>query len=106
MSDVFDEVRLAASVFENSPEAIMITDREGRILRTNRAFTDITGYSLEEVRGKNPRLLQSGRHGPEFYAEIWRALEVTGAWRGEIRPTTVVSDEHVSSTVRPGGRAS
>jgi diguanylate cyclase (GGDEF)-like protein/PAS domain S-box-containing protein len=84
VSEVFDEVRLAASVFENSPEAIMITDREGRILRTNRTFTEITGYSLEEVRGRNPRLLQSGRHGPEFYAEIWRSLETTGAWRGEI----------------------
>jgi diguanylate cyclase (GGDEF)-like protein/PAS domain S-box-containing protein len=84
VSDVFDEVRLAASVFENSPEAIMITDREGRILRTNRAFTEITGYSLDEVRGRNPRLLQSGRHGPDFYADMWRSLQLTGAWRGEI----------------------
>jgi len=84
LSDIFEEVRLAASVFENSPEAIMITDAEGRILRTNRAFAEITGYSPEEVLGRNPRLLRSGRHGPEFYAAMWRSLELTGAWRGEI----------------------
>jgi diguanylate cyclase (GGDEF)-like protein/PAS domain S-box-containing protein len=82
--DILEEIRLAASVFENSPEAIMITDPEGRILRTNRAFTEITGYSTEETIGKNPRLLASGRHGPEFYAAMWRSLELTGAWRGEI----------------------
>jgi diguanylate cyclase (GGDEF)-like protein/PAS domain S-box-containing protein len=84
VSEILDEVRLAASVFENSPEAIMITDAGGRILRTNRAFTEITGYSPEEVRGRNPRLLQSGRHGPDFYAAMWRSLDSTGAWRGEI----------------------
>lgn len=84
MSDILAEVRLAASVFENSPEAILITDPDGRILRVNRAFAEITGYSPEEVVGRNPRLLGSGRHGPEFYAAMWRSIERTGAWRGEI----------------------
>ena len=84
MSDIFEEVRLAASVFENSPDAIMITDAEGRILRVNGAFTEITGYSPAEVVGRNPRLLASGRHEPEFYAAMWRSIERTGAWRGEI----------------------
>ena len=84
MSDVLQEVRLAASVFENSPDAIVIADAQGRIVRTNRAFTEITGYPPEEVAGSDPRLLTSGRHGPEFYAAIRRSLEHTGGWRGEI----------------------
>jgi len=84
VSDILAEVRLAASVFENSPEAILITDPDGRILRVNRAFAEITGYSPEEVVGRNPRLLGSGRHGPEFYAAMWHSIELTGAWRGEI----------------------
>ena len=84
MSDILEEVRLAASVFENSPEAIVITDAQGRIVRTNRAFTEITGYPPEEVAGRNPLLLASGRQGPEFYTAMQRSLELTGAWRGEI----------------------
>jgi PAS domain S-box-containing protein len=52
VSDIFEEVRLAASVFENSPDAIIITDADGCILRVNRAFTEITGYSHEEVLGR------------------------------------------------------
>ena len=84
MNDVLAEARLAASVFENSPDAIVITDAEGRILRVNQAFTRITGYAAEEVAGRNPRLLGSGRHEPEFYAAMWRSIERTGAWRGEI----------------------
>jgi diguanylate cyclase (GGDEF)-like protein/PAS domain S-box-containing protein len=84
VSDILDEVRLAASVFENSPDAIVITDRDGRILRVNRAFTEITGYPPEEAVGGDPRLLKSGRHGPEFYAAMWGSIERTGAWRGEI----------------------
>jgi diguanylate cyclase (GGDEF)-like protein/PAS domain S-box-containing protein len=82
--DVVEDVRLAASVFENSPDAIMITDRGGRILRVNRAFTEITGYSSVEVTGGNPRLLSSGRHGPEFYGAMWSSIERDGGWRGEI----------------------
>jgi diguanylate cyclase (GGDEF)-like protein/PAS domain S-box-containing protein len=84
VSDVLEEVRLAASVFENNPEAILITGADARILRVNRAFTEITGYSNEEVVGRNPSLLGSGRHGPEFYAAMWRSIELTGTWRGEI----------------------
>jgi diguanylate cyclase (GGDEF)-like protein/PAS domain S-box-containing protein len=84
VSEILAEVRLAASVFENSPEGIVITDTDGRILRVNRAFAEITGYSAEEIVGRNPRLLGSGRHGPEFYAAMWRSIELAGAWRGEI----------------------
>ena len=79
-----ERARLAAIVFENAGEGIMVTDPEGEIVSVNSAFTAITGYTAEEVTGKNPRLLQSGRHDAKFYAVMWDALAKTGRWRGEI----------------------
>jgi len=78
------ELRLAASVFENTLEGIIITDTEGTILSVNPAFTDISGYSASEVIGQNPSMLRSQRHTPEFYGELWAALQQDGHWRGEI----------------------
>ena len=77
-------LQLAASVFENTTEGILITDREGNIQSTNPAFTAITGFTAEEALGRNPRILQSGRQSPDFYAEMWQALTATGHWQGEI----------------------
>lgn len=77
------ELRIAATAFE-SQEAMMITDANAVILRVNRAFTDITGYSAEEVVGKTPSLLKSGRHDAAFYAAMWETIGRTGAWQGEI----------------------
>lgn len=77
------ELRIAAAAFETS-HGIMVTDVNGLILRVNRAFTEMTGYSTEEVMGRTPSLLKSGRHGNEFYAEMWRQLIDTGNWSGEI----------------------
>lgn len=77
------ELRLAATTFETD-EAIMITAADGRILRVNAAFSRITGYRQEDVVGRNPRLFKSGLHGAEFYREVWRSLEQTGRWQGEI----------------------
>ena len=79
-----DRLRLAASVFTNAREGIAIADASGAILEVNEMFTHITGYTREEVLGKNPRLLQSGLHSPEFYAEMWRSLREEGRWSGEI----------------------
>ncbi|MDO8250086.1 MAG: EAL domain-containing protein [Rhodoferax sp.] len=76
-------LRIAATAFE-SQEAMMITDAKSVILRVNRAFTDITGYSAEEVVGKTPNLLKSGRHDAVFYATMWETLRRTGAWQGEV----------------------
>jgi len=76
--------RLAASVFQESPLGIIITDEKANILRVNQAFTDITGYTAEEATGKNPRLLQSGRHDEGFYQNLWTSLNETGCWEGEI----------------------
>ncbi len=75
---------LAATVFEHSREGIVITDGAGDILAVNPAFTAITGYGEEEVLGRNPRLLQSGRQEPDFYAAMWAAINEAGHWQGEI----------------------
>ena len=77
------ELRVAATAFEAS-EGMMITDPDGNIMRVNKAFTDITQYSAEEVIGKNPKLLRSGRHDPAFYQHMWESILVEGSWRGEI----------------------
>ena len=79
-----ENLRLAAKVFENSTEGIIITDAQANILHVNRAFTSITGYSEAEVIGKNPRLLRSGRHDADFYQALWASLIEYGYWQGEI----------------------
>lgn len=77
-------MRLAAKVFENALEGVVITNKNAEILLVNRAFTKITGYSAEEVMGKNPRILGSGRQPPEFYGEMWASLTEHAQWQGEI----------------------
>ncbi|MGY6276030.1 EAL domain-containing protein [Methylomonas sp. MgM2] len=77
------ELRVAATTFE-SHEAIAVTDADGTILRVNRAFSEITGYSAQEVIGQNPRILSSGYHDRHFYQEMYRALENNNQWKGEI----------------------
>lgn len=79
-----DALKLAESVFNESFEAILITNRDGHILRINPAFTRITGYSSTDVIGKNPRLLSSKYHDKAFYEGFWRSLLNEGVWRGEI----------------------
>ncbi|MFM8333513.1 MAG: putative bifunctional diguanylate cyclase/phosphodiesterase [Candidatus Methylumidiphilus sp.] len=81
---VEDELNLAASVFANAVEGIIITDRNGLILRVNKAFCAITGYAPEDVVGKNPRMLSSGRHDRAFYQAMWQRLESVGEWQGEV----------------------
>ncbi|MDP3308815.1 bifunctional diguanylate cyclase/phosphodiesterase [Methylotenera sp.] len=77
------ELRIAATAFE-SQEGIMIADMNRDILRVNRAFTKITGYSAEEVIGKNPRILSSGLHTANFYEKLWDKISQDGSWQGEI----------------------
>lgn len=76
--------RLAASVFENTTEGILITDVQGTIQFVNPAFTTITQYEPGEAIGKNPRILQSGRQNHEFYQSMWRSILEFGHWQGEI----------------------
>lgn len=79
-----ERLRLAASVFENTDEGVIITDANARILDVNKAFTRIQGYSREEVIGKNPRIFKSGHHDQSFFRDMWRNLNETGHWRGEM----------------------
>jgi len=79
-----DKVELAAAVFEHGAEAVIITDNEANIIRTNKAFTKITGYEESEVIGKNPSILSSGKHDPDFYKNMWLEISKYGKWQGEI----------------------
>ncbi len=80
---VEDELHRLASAVEHSASTIVITDTTPRIQYVNPAFTRVTGYTLDEVRGRNPRLLKSGRHPLEFYQELWSTLLRGEVWRGE-----------------------
>jgi diguanylate cyclase (GGDEF)-like protein/PAS domain S-box-containing protein len=77
------DLRIAATAFE-SQEGMMITDANSVIVRVNRAFTQITGYSAQEAIGQTPRMLKSGRHDEAFYRDMWTAVQRTGGWQGEI----------------------
>lgn len=75
---------LSNMVFENTAEGIIVTDAQNRIINVNRAFSDIFGYSPDEVLGRTPDLLKSGKHDRDFYHELWRSLELENNWKGEI----------------------
>jgi len=77
------DLRVAATAFE-SQEGMVITDSSNVILRINRAFTDITGYTSEDVVGRTLSMFDTGRHEASFYAEIWSAIRRDGSWQGEI----------------------
>ncbi len=79
-----EQRRLAATMFEESNEGVLITDALGRIQRVNRAFTVVTGYTEREVVGKTPAVLSSGRHDAAFYRDMWERLVNVGGWMGEI----------------------
>ncbi len=78
-----EQIRIAATAFE-AQEGILITDVEQRILRVNGAFSDMTGYSAQEVIGDTPRLLKSFRHDRRFFVDMWRSIDQEGVWQGEI----------------------
>ena len=78
------QLRLVSRVFDRAAEGVMITDDEQRILTVNDSFTEVTGYTRDEVIGKTPTILQSGKQGPDFYSEMWDTLQSRGWWQGEI----------------------
>ena len=77
------ELRIAAVAFE-SQHSMMVTDARRVILRVNRAFTRVTGYAAEEVVGKTPSVLASGLHDARFFRAMWKTIERTGGWQGEV----------------------
>ncbi|MBC8014572.1 MAG: sensor domain-containing diguanylate cyclase [Sporomusaceae bacterium] len=78
------ELMLAARVYQSILEGILVTDRTSVILSANKALTNITGYSSEELVGQQPNILKSGQHDDSFYQDIWESLAAKGEWEGEI----------------------
>ena len=76
--------RLIGGFLDHTAEAILITDARTRIAYVNRSFTRVTGYTLKDVSGKTPRVLHSGRQTAPFYAHMWKCINASGRWQGEI----------------------
>ncbi len=79
-----DDLKLADMVYQNSSEAMMITDYENKIIAINPSLSKITGYSESELIGQNPNILSSGKQSAEFYQTMWEEIILTGSWQGEI----------------------
>lgn len=79
-----NDLKIAAKVFDTSSEAILITNADNKIINVNAAFSYLTGYSKENVLGKNPNLLSSGKQDKAFYERLWTTLQAKGRWQGEI----------------------
>lgn len=78
------ELRLTASVFQNTLEGIIITDASVNIVSVNAALINLSGFPKEELIGSNPRILKSERHDEAFWRHVWESLHATGQWQGEI----------------------
>ena len=78
-----EQLRIAAAAFE-AQEGIAILAADRRILRVNRAFTEITGYANEDVVGKTPNQLRSDKHDDAFYQTLWDRIDRKGSWKGEV----------------------
>lgn len=76
--------RLANTVFESVGEALLITDAEANIVAVNHAYTELTGWAMDEILGQNPRFRRSGRHDSDFYQAMWSQLLESGSWQGEL----------------------
>ena len=79
-----ESLSLYAKIFAQSGEAIMVTDANNRIVAVNPAFERLTGYTLEDVQGRDPKLLASQRTPRQTYRELWQSLSTTGFWQGEL----------------------
>jgi PAS domain S-box-containing protein len=102
-----EQLRLLSTAVESAVNGIAITDRQGRLLWINPAFTQLTGYSMNEAVGQNPRLLKSGQHTPAFYREMWGTILRGEPWRGELvnrrKDGSLYFEEMTITPVRAGG---
>jgi PAS domain S-box-containing protein len=103
-----EQLRLQSTALEAAANAIVITDREGRITWANPAFTRLTGWSLDEAMGLSPRILKSGQHDPSFYEEFWRTILSGQVWQGEMvnrrKDGSFYYEEQTITPVRGPGR--
>lgn len=81
---VEEQLNLAALVYQNSSEGILVSDEDNNVISINPAFSLITGYSIDDVAGKNPRIFSSGMHDRAFYQDMWHAINTYGHWQGEM----------------------
>jgi len=84
LSDAYQQLRLNVAVLNSATDSIIITDEKGDIIFVNNSFSRISGYNQEELLGKNPRMLKSGKHSNEFYNELWKTISSGNIWEGEI----------------------
>lgn len=78
------EREMASEIFNNSLQAIFISDMNNKIITINEAFTKLTGYKEEDVIGKDPKILASGKHEKDFYEAMWHEIDNRGSWQGEV----------------------
>lgn len=81
---VQDQLSLQSNALEATANGILITDKDGKILWTNNAFSNLTGYALNEIVGHKPNIFKSGEHSDSFYAHMWAVILAGNTWRGEI----------------------
>ena len=79
-----EALQVSSSVYQNSSEAMSVTDAAGVIIDVNPAFTEVTGYARAEVLGQTHNILSSGHNAPSFYRSMWQKIKQTGRWKGEI----------------------
>jgi len=88
------KLKLASSVYQNTNQAIMVTDQFNLIEAINPSFTELTGYTADEVMGKSPRILKSDQQDKLFYEQMWERLKLNGYWQGEIWNVKKNGDEY------------
>ncbi len=84
LSDSEKSMKLSAAIYQSYADAIVVTDENNLVVDVNPAFTRITGFTLNDVIGRNPRIMQSGKHDLEFYRHMWQTILNEGHWQGEI----------------------
>lgn len=84
LENTLKDIKVSHAVFNSTHEGIMVTNMENQITVVNPAFSKITGYSEDDIKGKNPSVLSSGRHDTQFYEIMWREIDTRGSWEGEI----------------------
>lgn len=77
-------LRISKAAFDATSEGMLVTDAQNRIIMSNPAFSQTTGYTAQEVIGQSPSMLSSGHQDRDFYAALWRALNTVGHWEGEV----------------------
>ena len=107
-SDITEQ-ELASLIYKNSSQAMFISDAQNNIIGINPAFTKVTGFSEEDVIGKNPKVLASGEHDKKFYEVMWGSIKKDGKWSGEInnkRKDGVVYPEllNINSVLNENGK--